>query len=243
MRREAGLNLVELKIALGILVVLLIIAIPAYLGYARRVASERAAKACVGALAAGQKDPCATTHAQPPVTLQGGTLKQPLPPPTEAVDVPGDSLWIRVEKKGDVLHARVRNDGWFLWLAAPVSALFPLAAAFGLASEARHNQDRAAGIASAVFFVAALAIVMYLHRTVSYEIDVPQRRLSRRVTVWGLPFGSSTREGIVGVAATKLPHAFALTAYAKSGDPVDLAILPEASLGLASRLQAAFEGR
>lgn len=240
MRRDAGLNLIELKIVVGILVVLAVIAVPSYVSYARQLKAEQAAMACASALAAGQKDPCAGAHAEPALSLQDGALKQALPPPTEAVDVPGAGQWIRIEKRSETFHVRVRNDGWSLWLGAPLLALIPLAASFGLLSEARHNQDKAAGLASAVFFLAALALLMYVHRTVSYDIDVPQRRVSRRVTAWGLPFGTSTRDGIVGLAATKGMKGFVLAAYPKAGDAVVLASLPEESLGLASRLQAAF---
>ncbi len=149
MRSRAGLDLVELRITVVIVIVVALISIPSLLKLGGDAQRKRRGLDCLLALAAAveKKDAAAACpvsgkpfapgyvcpdpgrHLEPELkawTTASGVfaLEQALPPEPSAREIPGDGLTLVVESMGNPLQLKIVNGAWYRWLWAPLAGIY-----------------------------------------------------------------------------------------------------------------------
>lgn len=200
-------------------------------------------------------------HLQPAATVRrsGGTLSilQPLPAFTAAADatLSGSDARIRLEPRGSVLAMTLSGKWWQRWLAAPVFTLvavfFAVLCGVGV-KKCLSGENTKEGLGCSLFlliFTLAMAGagLAAMGKSVTLEIDGAQRTVKRTTFLFGIALGSGqVHTDVAAIAAVKARSNFALVALA--GDAanrrsVDLVMVPEETLGLATRLRDALAGK
>ena len=231
MRRNAGMNLGELRVVALFLLVLAAVALSWFVQRQTRAATRGADVDAVRAILEGRPG-----EVRPPASLRNGVLTQELPPAPEGRDVPANGAWVRVERQGNVVRVLVWNDGWARWLWGPFLALLVFGMG-GLFWERRVGP----ALVACVFYALALGALIAVHWSTRYELE--GARAIRRSYAFGIPCGSEVHEGTAGVAALQRGPNYLVLLFRRDGPPVPIASLPEASLGAVRRLQEAFEPR
>ena len=166
MRSRAGLDLVELRIVVVIIVVLALIALPLYWKFTKDVREKRTPIDCLRALAAAvEKNDAAATcpvsgkpyapafacpdpggHLGPPIRARRAAgaivLEQTLPPGPVPEELPGDGVTLRTDSRGDALQLRILNGAWYRRLWGPLLAALLLLLAGVTVYEARSTARR-----------------------------------------------------------------------------------------------------
>lgn len=221
MRRDAGMDLVEIRIVCLVILVLALIAIPLALP---RMKAAQEVRATLDCLSAGK--PCSDGHRE-----------RALPAPLDAEEVEGRGVRVRVEREGGLLRLHVKNSGSYLWGLGGFIAFLGLIGTVGSAFTACTGGSKGEWAWAALSLLVALGFIGYVHRTTSFGFE--GRRVTRVVRVLGVRTSSAVHE----VQALAVPADNTLYALKKDAPPLEIVALPEASLGLASRLKNFFEGR
>jgi type II secretory pathway pseudopilin PulG len=194
-------------------------------------------------------------HLEPPVTVrrQGDllSLRQTLPDPPALSEgsFEATSFFVDVEAADTTARARLRNGGGIRWVLGPLLALVFLLGGVTVAWEwFEYRKDGASKLGGILFCVVVSVVALgFTHRVTRIEFDGPKHRMTRAISVWGLPvWPAEVRDGVVGVAALKAGNFSSLAVVwrgPKGVEQEEIVSVAEASIGAAAWFQAVTAGR